>query len=227
MCAASSNLRAPSLVEILLGSILSVLLGVVLAAAILVLKPVEVVKELPKEPVAGKMYYLEGRKDWNAGRRWMFKRDALIQGHTVSVTEDELNAWVDNIYPPAAPSPSGKDEAPKPLIATGTPNFRLMGETLKLCVVYDVNLLGYSFQVVSQAEGAFVRPKGKDLIEFQPETFYVGNLPAHKLFVLKSMIFGQVVNCFELPEDLVQVWTKLGEAKIENRQLVLTLPEAS
>lgn len=227
MCAASSNLRAPSLVEILLGSILSVALGVVLAAAILILKPVEVVKEPPKEPVAGKMYYIEGRKDWNAGRRWMFKRDALIQGHSVSVTEDELNAWVDNIYPAPTSAPSSKDEGPKPLISTGTPNLRLMGETLKLCVVYDVNLLGYAFQVVAQAEGSFLKPKGKDLIEFHPEVFYIGNLPAHKLFVLKTLMFGQVVNCFELPDDLVQVWAKLGEAKIENRQLVLTLPEAS
>jgi len=227
MCAASSNLRAPGLIEVLFGSLLSVLLGVVLAASILLLKPVDVVKELPKEPVPGKLYYLEGRKDWNAGRRWMFKRDALMQGHSVSVTEDELNAWVGNIYPaPTPPGPSKKDE-PKPLISTGTPNFRLMGETLKVCVVYDINVFGYAFKVVAQAEGAFVKPKGEDTIVFRPEVFYLGSLPAHKLLVLKSIIFGQVVGCFELPEDLVQVWGKLSEVKIEKQQLVLSIPEAS
>ena len=227
MCSASSNLRAPGLVEVFVGSLLSVLLGVVLAAAILVLKPVAVVKELPKEPVAGKLYYLEGKKDWNAGRRWMFKRDAFLQGHSVTVTEDELNAWVDNIYPaPTPPSPSKKDE-PKPLIATGTPNFRLMGETVKFCVIYDVNVFSYSFQVVVQAEGSFLKPKGEDTIEFRPEVFYVGSLPAHKLLILKPLIFKQIVDCFELPADLVQAWAKIAEAKVEKQQLVLTIPEAS
>lgn len=232
MCAASSNLRAPSLFEIIVGSLLSVLLGVVLAASILILKPVEVVKELPKEPVAGKLYYLEGKKGWDAGKKWMFKRDAFLQGHSVSVSEDELNTWVDNIYPAATPPPaSQKDKKEsaeaKPLIVTGTPNFRLMGETLKWCVVFDVNVFGYSFNVAAQAEGAFVKPKGKDTIQFRPEVFYVGSLPVHKLLALKDLIFNRVVGCFELPDDLVQIWSKLGDAKIEKRQLVLTLPEAS
>jgi hypothetical protein len=223
------------LFEVVVGSLLSVLLGVVLAATILILKPVEVVKELPKEPVAGKLYYLEGKKDWNAGRKWMFKRDAFLQGHSVSVTEDELNTWVDNIYPSATPPPSGKKDkkeeaaaaANKPLISTGTPNFRLMGETLKCCVVYEVNVFGYSFNVAAQAEGAFAKPKGKDTIEFRPDVFYVGSLPAHKLLVLKALIFKQVVGCFELPGDLVGIWAKLGDVKIEKKQLVFTLPEPS
>ena len=227
MCAASSNLRAPSLVEVVIGSVLSVLMGVVLAATILILKPVDVVKELPKEPTPGKLYYVEGKKDWNAGRKWMFKRDAFLQGHSVSVTEDELNAWVENIYPAPPPPAASKKDEPKPLIATGTPNFRLMGETLKFCVAYEVDVFGYSFRVVTQAEGAFLKPRGKDAIEFRPEVFYVGSLPAHKLLLLKPLIFDRVVNCFELPDDLVKIWTKLGEAKIEKRQLVLTIPEGS
>ena len=230
MCAAS-HLRAPSLIEILFASVLSVLLGILTAASILFLKPVEVVRELPKEPVAGKMYYVEGRKDWNAGRKWMFKRDALLQGHTVSVSEDELNAWVDNVYPAPLPPPSAaakdKKDEPKPLITTGTPNFRLMGETLKLCVVYDVNIFSYNFKVVAQAEGAFAKPKGKDTILFRPEVFYIGSLPAHKLLMLKGLIFDQIVNCFELPDDLLQAWSKLEAVRIEKQQLVLAIPEAS
>ena len=240
------NLRAPGLVEVLVGSILAVALGALLAAAILVVKPVEVVKEAPKEVEVGKLYYFTGSKDWNAGQRWRFKRDSLMQGHSVQVTEDELNAWIENIYPmlpieTQRPTPQAKDKktpGPKapakkaaeaqPLIQTGTPNMRLMGDTLKIGVVYYVDVFGWwSFSVVAQCEGSFVKPKNGDPIYFHPETLYVGSLPVHKLLVAKPLVFSQLVNTFEFPVDLAAVWTKCTTVKVENRELVLGLPGGS
>lgn len=238
------NLRAPGLVEIIIGSILSVVLGALLAATILIVKPVEVLKEPPKEVEAGKIYYFAGSKDWNAGQQWRFKKDSLAQGHSVRVSEDELNAWVENIYPmlpveTVRPAPKGKDgktparkpsakngEAGPP-IQTGTPNFRLMGDTMKIGVTYYVDLFGWwSFSVVAQTEGTFIKPKRGDApIYFQPDSLYVGSLPIHKLLVARPIVFSQLVNTFEFPADLKQTWAKCAEVKIENRQLVLKLIE--
>ncbi len=240
----ASNLRLPGLIEIILGSILAVLLGAVVAATILLLKPVDVLKELPKDTAldASKIYYLAGRKDYTAGQRWRFKRDSLAQGHSVRVTEDELNAWIENIYPllpietkapvkpkakaktPAAAA-AGADAGDQPLIQAGTPNFRVTTDTLRIGVIYYINVFGYSFQVVTQTAGAFEKPRrGDDPIYFKPSTFYIGSLPVHKLLMLKPLAFGQVVNVYEFPNDLVELWKKLEVVRVENRELVLGMP---
>ncbi len=237
------SLRAPGLVEIFLGSILSVVLGALVAATILLLRPVEVLKEAPKDKEldATKIYYFEGRKEYTAGQRWRFKRDSLVQGHSVTMNEDELNTWIEDVYPklpvesaaskpkpkvkPGQPPAKKKDDGPQPFIQTGTPNFRLTGETLRIGVVYYVNIFGYAFQVVAQSEGTFEKPKDDaDPIYYSPSTLYVGSLPAHKLLMLKGLIFKQVVDTFEFPAEIQTVWGKLAEAKIANRELVLTLP---
>lgn len=241
----ATHLRLPGLIEIFVGSILSVLLGALVAASILLLKPVEVLKEPPKDKAldATKIYYFEGRKDYTASQRWRFKRDSLVQGHTVSITEDELNAWVENIYPklPIETKPpvkankakgkpavaAKKDDGPQPFIQTGTPNFRLTSESLRIGVIYYVNVFGYAFQVVAQTDGIFEKPRnGEDPVYYKPTSFYIGSLPAHKLLMLKGLIFGQVVDTFELPADMMDTWAKLAEVRVENRELVLGMPAA-
>ncbi len=236
------NLRAPSLVEIIVGSILSVVLGALLAAAILIVKPVEVLKEPPKEVEPGTVYFFAGSKDWNAGQRWRFKRDSFVEGHSVRVTEDELNAWVENIYPmlpvetqrPAPKSKDGKKKPaakkggePAPLVQTGTPNFRLMSDSVKIGVTYYVDLFGWwSFSVVSQTEGTFIKPKkGEDPVYFQPDSLYLGSLPVHKLLVVRPILFSQMVGGFEFPADLAAKWATCSEVKVENRELVLAFVE--
>ncbi len=235
----ASNLRLPGLIEIILGSLLSVLLGAVVAATILLLKPVDILKELPKDKTldATKIYYLEGRKDYVAGQKWRFKRDSLTQGHTIRVTEDELNAWIENIYPllpietkapvknkAKAPAAAG-EAAAQPLIQAGTPNFRVSTDTLRIGVIYYINVFGYPFQLVAQTAGTFEKPRrDDDLIYFKPSIFYIGSLPIHKLLMLKPLLFAQVVDGYEFPNDLVEVWKKLEGVRVENRELVLALP---
>ncbi len=246
MCA--TNLRAPSLVEIILGSILSVLLGAVLAATILVLKPVEVLKEAPKDKELdpAKVYYFEGRKEYTAGQRWRFKRDSLMQGHSIRVNEDELNTWIEEIYPRlpvetkaarAATKPKAKGKTPEaaakeadgPLfsIETGTPNFRVTSDTLRIGVIYYISVFGHAFQIVVQSAGTFEKPRrADDPVDYKPSVLFVGSLPVHKLLVLKPLILGRVVDTFEFPADLAAVWAKLTEVKVENRELVFVRPEA-
>jgi hypothetical protein len=244
MCA--SSLRAPSLIEVFVGSILAVLLGALVAATILLLKPVEILAEAPKDKALDptKIYYLQGRKDYTASQRWRFKRDSVMQSHTVRVNEDELNAWVEDIYPklqietkPKAPkakpgaavAAAKQPDTSQPLIQTGTPNIRMTSDSLRLGVVYYVNVFGYaSFEIVAQCDGTFEKPRhGDEPIYFRPTTFYLGSLPVHKLLMLKGIIFGRVVDTFELPADLAGAWAKLDEVKVENRELVLAAPAAS
>ena len=238
----ASTLRAPSLLEIFLGSILSVLLGAVVAATILVLKPVEVLKEAPKDKALdpAKVYYFEGRKEYTAGQRWRFKRDSLMQGHTIRVNEDELNTWIEEIYPrlpvePKAPA-KGKakagEAAPKkadgPLLSieTGTPNFRVTSDVLRIGIVYYVNVFGNAFQIVVQSAGTFEKPRrDEDPVFYKPSVLYVGSLPVHKLLVLKPLVLRQVADTFEFPTELERVWAKLTEVKVENREVVFVRPE--
>ena len=243
----ASSLRAPSLFEIFFGSILSVVLGALLAATILMLKPVEVLTEAPKDKTLDptKIYFFQGSKEYTPSQRWRFKRDSLVQGHSVRLNEDELNTWIEDVYPKlpielkktAKPKPQGKGgtaqpkdaDSSQPFIQTGTPNFRLTAsETLRMGVVYYVNLFGYaSFQVVAQTEGTFEKPKDEtEPIRFNPSTFYVGSLPVHKLLMLKSLFFGRVLDTFEFPADVTGAWSKLAEVKVENRELVFTAPAA-
>lgn len=249
----ASTLRAPSLIEIFVGSILAVLLGAVVAATVLLLKPVEVLAEAPKDKSLDptKIYYMQGKKDYTASQRWRFKRDSLVQGHSVRMSEDELNAWIEDIYPKLAietkqaPKPTDKDkakgkkkvqkdriptpDASGPFIQTGTPNFRITSDSFRVGVVYYVNVLGYaSFPVVAQCDGTFEKPKkGDEPFAFRPNTFYLGSLPVHKLMMLKGLIFGQVVNTFELPEDLESIWSKLADVRVEKRELLLGMPAGS
>ena len=57
-------LYGPSTVEVALGAVLGLLAGVVLACVYLVFKPVEAVKEMPKETARGVVYHLAGRNEW-------------------------------------------------------------------------------------------------------------------------------------------------------------------
>ena len=87
-------LHGPSWLEVTLGALFSVILGAVLAAAWLVVKPVETVRELPKEPVKGTVYYIEGSTNNTQGRLGPRKQQSFIAGETVTVNEQELNTVV-------------------------------------------------------------------------------------------------------------------------------------
>src|SRR5882724_8414285 len=118
-------LYGPSLFEVTLGALLSVLLGAVVAVLFLILKPVEVVKVLPKEDerVQGAVYFVEGSKDFGRGKQWMRKRQMMLDGTpgTISLTEDELNSWFSSDSAQKGAKPPAAKPAPKPPAKPGQP----------------------------------------------------------------------------------------------------------
>src|SRR5690606_27178828 len=78
--------------EVILGAVLSLLLGAVLGALILVTRPVQTVRELPKEEERPRdaVYYIEGSRSAAKAREVPGKMKAFAQGQSINVTEDEI-----------------------------------------------------------------------------------------------------------------------------------------
>lgn len=215
--------HGPSWSEIILGIFLSLGLGIVLSAALLMIKPVVVAKEMPKEPEAGVVYYLEGGREAGKARQASAKRAAFAQGQSISVIEEELNTLV---AAPAAPTPAAKPgEAPPPAagtLATGTPNFRIHNGSLQIAVPVTVNAAGLSQKLTVVAQGKFA--KQGDRFVFDPESMYLGSCPLHRLPFVAGYVRSQFIDSQSIPEDLAAAWPKLANVAIEGNTLTLTMP---
>jgi hypothetical protein len=218
------ELNGPSATEVILGAALSLVLGAVLAAVYLVLKPVSTVKEMSKEPVAGVVYYLEGSRDSSKAREAMSKQKNLIQGGTIALNEDELNALAAAATVPAVAAKAG-DKAPASAapqsVAAGSPNFRIRGGVLQIGVPVNVNVAGLSQRVIVQARGGFA--KHGDTFVFQPTEFYVGSCPLQNVPVAKAIVMKQVLGAVSMPQDLAAAWRKLSDVTVEGSTLTLTM----
>ena len=228
----------PGWIEVVFGAILSLLLGVVIGAVLLILKPVAVVKDLPKEADRDPklVYYVEGSHDMTKGRQAQAKRKAFAEGQSVTVTEDELNALAaptpgTSTPPKPAPKPTKPGEkgekggAPEPspdTLVTGVPNFRVREGALQFAVPVTVNVLGLSSNVVMQTKGGFVK-KGDTFI-FEPDTFYVGSCPLQRLPFVVDYVRGKFVASQPIPEELKASWAKLASVSIDGNALKLTMP---
>jgi hypothetical protein len=243
-------LYGPSFLEVILGAVLSLLLGIALAAVYLIAKPVALVHEIPKEPVKGTVYYIEGSKDTTKGRAWVRKRKVLIGGGSVALTEDELNAAVevppDKSKPAAVPVPAAKPPAKPPapgapapvatpagppavpgqLLAVGVPNFRLHDGELQIGVpcTITVPLVGYSQPVTVVAVGGFV--KDGDTFVFDPKSFYVGSLLVDRLPGVADFVTKKIMAAQTIPPDLAAAWKKLADVNFDakTKALVLAMP---
>lgn len=109
--------HGPSWAEVILGAALSLVLGVVLGALLLILRPVVIAKEMPKEkdrdPKA--VYFIEGSRDTAKAREAAAKRKSFVEGRSVTVNEDEINTLAAPNAPSlaaAAPKPGEKAKAP-------------------------------------------------------------------------------------------------------------------
>jgi hypothetical protein len=68
--------------EVILGAGLSVMVGAVLGALAVVLMPTVTAEELPKKPVAGVKYFIEGSRGTNQGTQAAAKRKVFSEGAT-------------------------------------------------------------------------------------------------------------------------------------------------
>jgi hypothetical protein len=220
-------LHGPSWVEVILGALLSFVLGVLLGAALLIFRPVVVVKELPKgdklDPKA--VYFVEGSRDSTKGREAAAKRKMFAEGRSVTVVEDELNALTG---PAATFAPPAGKAAEKPaapagddMLATGTPNFRVRDGALQIGVPVTLNLLGITEKVIVQTRGGFQK---RDGFVYEPDVFYVGCLPLQRLRYVVKYARERFLNPQAVPEDIKAAWPKLANVAIQGNTLTLTMP---
>lgn len=223
----------PSWFEVSLGAALSVALGVALGAAALVFRPVAIVKELPKEPVAGVTYYVEGAKDANKAKLIMAKRKAFAQGSsgTFSIVEDELNSLVTPAAPAAAAAKSKPGEkagaAPANLaagesMAVGTLNFRINRGVIQIGVPVTLGLLGAELKVFVQAQGGFVKKEGRFV--FEPDAILFGSCPLNRLPFAAGYVMNKFLSSQTVAEDIAGMWPKVANVVVEGSVLKITLP---
>jgi hypothetical protein len=223
-------LHGPSLVEVVLGAVLSLIIGVLLGAALLIFRPVIVVREMPKDDARDPdaLYFVEGSRDSSRGRDAAAKRKAFAAGQSVSVIEDELNALVGPATSfaaaAAATAPAAADKAPASdeMLATGTPNFRLREGALQVGVPVTINVLGLNQKVIVQTRGGF--EKQGDMFVYDPDTFYVGSLPVQRIPMLANYARDRFLNAQPVPDDIKASWAKLAEISIDGKILNLKMP---
>lgn len=240
-------LYGPSLFEVTLGAVLSVLLGVILATAFMVLKPVLVVKELPKEDdrVQGAVYFVQGSTDASRSRQWIRKRQMLMEGTPgeIAFSEEELNSWLSSGAPKkdkkpavkAAPKPAtpGKPGAAKPaepdtpedLLVLETPNVRIRDSIFQIGVPGSLNLFSFSLPVVLQSQGNF--EKVNDVWTFKPNTFYLGSMPLHRIPGFTDQVVKRLMSSSLVPEDTLASWKRVSEVAVDGKVLKITIPAAA
>jgi len=224
----------PSLNEVLIGAALSLLVGALLAATYMVTTPVKIVREVPAANEGNVVYYAEGTHNPEQAKQWLRKKQLFLEGSSVTLNEDELNAWIraeTGAPPPPAPKPGEAQKpmqaSPKPapaLFQVEAPNFRLRNGVLQIGCRATVNLdfLGFSFPFVAQAAGRFER-RG-DAYAFVAEKCYVGSFPVHKVPGLTGPTIGIMLSRVPVSEDIRAAWKKLTNVAVEGNTLRLSMP---
>jgi len=237
----ASEQHGPGWLEIIFGAGLCLALGVVLGAAHLVFKPVQKVNELPKDaPVSllyPPVYFIEGAT--SGGSAWKSKQQAFLSGTggAITLSEQELNAFVAAAAPPPAPvkppapaattAPADKTKptAAAYTVATlgpGVINFRLHDNELQAAMAGNFHLVGLGIAPLVQIRGNFA--KGADGFALQPDEFYLGSLPLHKITGLSGWLFKKMLGAQTgVPAELQAAWQKLGNVAVNGDQLTLTL----
>ncbi len=238
-------LYGPSTIEVALGAVLGLLLGVGVACGFLMLKPVKVVKEPPKETVAGAVYYLPGLENNVKGRGWPQKQQSLIAGGSVVLTEEELNTWAITMHPgaaadpakPAAPAKPGAKPAPTPakpapaaapapastgFLTGGTVNFRIKDGKLQIGTKCTVSIVGFSQEMLVVATGGF-KKSGASFV-FAPETIYVGSCPVHRIPGVAAPLLRKLTALQPVSDELRAAWDRLTSVSLEGSTLRLAAP---
>lgn len=234
--------------EVILGAVLSVGLGAVLGALALVFRPVAVVKEMPKEPVKGVTYVIEGSRDSAKAKQAAAKRKAFAGGQSVTVTEDEINSLLPPLPASAAPAakpkagekapatkaPATKAPAPAPaaaataapssddLIAPWPPNLRIRDGAVQLIVPVTFNVLGLDPRVMVTTTGKFVKKDGG--FAFEADSMSVGSCALNRLPFAAGFLAKKFLTAKAVPEDIANVWSKVADVTVEGSALKITMP---
>ncbi|HWA87173.1 MAG TPA: hypothetical protein VG710_13170 [Opitutus sp.] len=219
--------NGPGWGEVILGAILSLVLGAVLGAVYLVFKPVAAVKEVPKDAPASMVYYIEGTH--NAGSSAAeAKQRQLVQGGSVDLREDDLNALFGgkSAAPKAKPAVKGKDNAKdgapaEKMISADAPNFRIHGGVMQIGVPVRVAALGLDEKVIVQARGVFSRTS--DGVVFSPSEFLVGSCPVQRLPGVSGLLMKRLAAAAEIPPAVATAWGRVTDATVDGSTLHLAV----
>jgi hypothetical protein len=225
--------KGPSWFEVGLGAFLSVILGVLVGAAYLVERPVAKVTTIPKDAPTDAVFYIEGSKDSSGVVEQ--KRKEFVSGQTITVSEGELNGFIESYSkvsappppPPAAAKPGDKAPPPAPaadlkVLDVGVLNARISGGKLQLGTSVTVNLFGFNNSVFVQATGTVSR-SGSGFV-FDPERFYVGGCPMTRLLFLRDYAMKKLLYAQPPPDDVVAAWSKLSDVSISGTSMTLKMP---
>jgi hypothetical protein len=217
--------KGPSWIEVGLGAVLSVILGVVLGAAYLVNKPVQTVKEIPKDAPSGAVYYIEGVRDFNKTSEIEEKRKSLTAGESISVQEGELNAFIGSVAKPA-PSAKPGDKNPPPadqkMLSPGTLNVRIRSGEIQFANPVAYNVYGFTGTVIVQATGTFSRHGGE--FEFDPESIFVGGCPIQHFLFVRAFVLKKLLFTLPIPDDIAAAWAKASDVTLVGNTLQVKMP---
>jgi len=218
--ASSSDRKAPGVISVFIGAVLSVTLGAILAGLHLASQPVEVMKAVPKEaPPADKLYYVQGAPGSTAGKSWEIKRERLLSGGSGGVTlgEAELNAWSEATFEQVKLSDEEKNATVA--ILAGAPNFRIDGPLLHVGLVNTVNFFGSEAPLVLHAQGGFER--GGQGWRFKASEARIGALPLHKIPALLSVLADRF-GAAQPPEVVDKVLREASDVSLRDGALVVS-----
>jgi hypothetical protein len=219
--ASLADRKDPGVVGVFFGAALSVALGALLAGVHLASQPVEVVKDVPKEPKADALYFVQGASGKTAGKSWQVKRDSLAEGGAgeVAFTEAELNAWSEGTFETAKVDDAKKSGTV--MILAGVPNFRIADSTLQVGLVNTVNFFGTEAPLVFQVKGGF--EKAGSGWRFAASEASLGALPLHKVPALLPLIAARF-GASALPAEVDKVLSSASGLAVKDGSLVVTLP---
>ena len=244
---ADMSAHEPGWAEVILGAVLSVILGVVLGVVVMAIKPLAAVRELPKEPVAGTIYYIQGSHETKKATQAAAKRKTFAAGGSVVVTEDEINSFLPPPPPlstakpkagekkaaptPAAPKVADKGKAPEKgapaaaassdLMSTGGANFHIHDGLVQIAVPVTFNLLGLEQHVTVLADGNFVK-KDSGFV-FKADTLYLGSCPMQRLPFAAGFVASKFLASQPIPDDIAAAWPKVADVAVDGSSLKLTM----
>jgi len=230
-------LYGPSTVEVALGAVLGLVAGLLVACVYLVFKPVLSVKEMPKEPVRGAVYFIPGSEATPKAKALAAKQKTFIAGGSVDLIEDELNAWSAATFGAApaapkapAPKPGAKGEAPKAeapatnydgVLNPDRPNFKIKDGTLTIGFKCVLNWYGLTHEVIVLTTGT-IQPSGDDFV-YVPTTLFLGSCPVHLIPGAAKPLWEHLVGKKKAPDEIKSAWAKATEVTLDGSTLKITM----
>ena len=209
----------PSWTEVIVGVALSVLIGLLAGFAVLAFRPVQTVKEIPKDGPVGQIYFIEGTHVPVRGSDVERKEKELVQGQTVLFDENELNFAFAPATPKKPVDPKAKNAPPAALLAAAAPNFRIHDGALQVSSLVTVSVYGWSQDIIVQTNGGFEKEDG--VYTYEPTSILIGSCQIAHLPFLPKYLKKKVATELNFPPDLAAAWSKLTEVGIQGTSLKL------